>query len=64
MKKRFLEFEYDEECKTYYIDNKKRERLGEIHYYKEWSTYVLEPYSYTFFDKKCLRQILEFMENL
>lgn len=64
MKKEFLEFEYNEDDRVYYVDSKKGERLGEIHYFKEWHTYVLEPYSCTYFDKKCLKQILEFMEGL
>ena len=46
------------------IINKQGDVLGDIGYYEKWKKWVFEGGDCCFFDTKCLKKIIEFMEKI
>lgn len=61
--KKFLKFDKNKD-NSYEVKNIYGANLGQIYYYNTWKKYVFEPYENTFFDKSCMKQLIEFMETL
>lgn len=45
-------------------NNKSKCLLGQIYYYPPWRKFVFCPHGPVFFDKSCLRDIIDFLEQL
>jgi len=64
MKKRLVLKKYLDDEKVYYIQNKKREKLGEIYFYDDWKKWVFESEQGIIFTWDCLIELSKFVNEV
>ena len=61
MKNRLELKQYLDDKTVYYVQNKKREKLGDIYFYNDWKKWVFESEIGIIFSDDCLLEIAGFV---
>jgi len=61
MKNRLELKQYLDDKTVYYVQNKKREKLGDIYFYKDWKKWIFESEIGIIFSDDCLLEIAGFV---